>query len=63
MIAVPLHIKRQFEQRWASRFTASSSPETKSPATTESNVGAGRKGPKKGRPVRRRAGTVHGAGG
>jgi hypothetical protein len=47
MTAVPLHIKRRFEQRWASRFTASSSPQTKSPATTESNFGAGRKGPKK----------------
>jgi hypothetical protein len=26
MSAVPLHIQRRFEQRWASRFTAASNP-------------------------------------
>ena len=58
MSAVPLHIKRRFEQRWASRFrppAPSSSPQNlpaKSPATMEPQVGAGRKGAKKNRPAR-----------
>ena len=59
MTAVPLHIKRQFEQRWASRFTppaSLSSPqniETKSPTIID--VGAVRQNATKDQPGRRRA--------
>jgi hypothetical protein len=61
MTAVPLHIKRRFEQRWASRFTSpdtsESSQKTKSPPFGKKEHAI------KKRPARKRGGTVHGVGG
>jgi hypothetical protein len=61
MTAVPLHIKRRFEQRWASRFTSpdrsESSQKTKSPSFGRKEHAI------KKRPARKQGGTVDGAGG
>jgi len=63
MTAIPLHIKRRFEQRWASRFTTPDTPAL--PQKHQYKIALSLKmerTPKK-QPARNRVGTVHGVGG
>jgi hypothetical protein len=60
MTAIPLHIKRRFEQRWASRFT---SPDASESPQKAKSLSFGKKERMKKRPAPKRVGTVHGADG
>jgi hypothetical protein len=63
MTAVPLHIKRQFEQRWASRFNppdASTSPQD---IRTKTSALEKKEATTKTRLARKRVGKSHGVGG
>ncbi len=51
MSIIPLHFKRRFEQRWASRFTLPNAPKNVGTKATQSTVGARGKDQRKARRV------------